>query len=100
MTTLRGLAASAERADDDMADDKIPADIRKLTFEDALAELEEIVRGLETGSGDLDGAIEAYARGVQLKRYCEARLKDAQAKIDKIVKAAGGEIATEPLDDE
>lgn len=100
MTNIPGLAASAERADADMADDKIPADIRKLTFEDALAELEDIVRGLETGSGDLDGAIEAYARGVQLKRHCEARLKDAQAKIDKIVKASGGAIGTEPLDEE
>ncbi len=83
-----------------MAEDKIPAEIRKLTFEVALAELEEIVRGLESGSGDLDGAIEAYARGVQLKRHCEARLKDAQAKIDKIVKTTGGEIETEPLDAE
>ena len=100
MTKLPGLAASAERADDHMVDEKIPAEIRKLTFEEALAELEDIVRGLETGSGDLDGAIEAYARGVQLKRHCEARLKDAQAKIDKIVKASGGEIATEPLDAE
>ncbi|MBT6093959.1 MAG: exodeoxyribonuclease VII small subunit [Rhodospirillaceae bacterium] len=81
-----------------MPNDKIPAEISKLTFEDALQQLEEIVRGLESGSGDLDNAIEAYARGVHLKRHCETRLKDAQAKIDKIVLKADGEAAVEPLD--
>lgn len=83
-----------------MPNEKIPADIRKLSFEDALQELEEIVRELESGSGDLDKAIEAYGRGVHLKRYCEARLKDAQAKIDKIVLDADGDLDSEPLDAE
>lgn len=83
-----------------MAADKIPSDIRKLSFEDALSQLEDIVRELESGEGDLDGAIEAYARGVHLKRHCETRLKDAQAKIDKIVLQADGGVDTEPLDAE
>ena len=83
-----------------MPSDKLPADIRKLTFEDALTQLEEIVRELESGSGDLDGAIEAYARGVNLKRHCETRLKDAQTKIDKIVLKSDSSTSTAPLDAE
>tara|TARA_R110002111_G_scaffold238991_1_gene300709 strand:+ start:101 stop:436 length:336 start_codon:yes stop_codon:yes gene_type:complete len=79
-----------------MAEDKIPADIKKLNFEDALSELEEIVRELETGRGALDDAINAYARGAHLKSHCEAKLKDAQAKIDKIVVGSGGTLDTEP----
>lgn len=81
-----------------MAKDKIPADIKKLAFEDALAELEEIVRELESGTGGLDDSIEAYSRGVFLKRHCESRLKDAQAKIEKIVLKSDGEATVEPLD--
>jgi len=83
-----------------MADDKIPADIQKFNFEDALGELEEIVRDLESGSGDLDEAIKAYARGAHLKRHCEYKLKDAQARIDKIVLGPDGDVDTESLDSE
>ena len=83
-----------------MAKDKIPADIKKLAFEDALAELEEIVRELESGAGGLDDSIEAYSRGIYLKRHCEARLKDAQAKIEKIVLKSDGDVSSEPLDTE
>ncbi len=81
-----------------MAEDKIPADIKKMSFEDALSELEDIVRELETGRGALDEAIGSYARGAHLKSHCEAKLKDAQAKIDKIVVGAGGTLSTEPAD--
>ena len=75
-----------------------PADIQKLSFEDALSQLEMIVRELETGTNGLDSAIESYSRGVQLQRHCEERLKDAQEKIDKITLTADGEISSEPLD--
>ena len=81
-----------------MAEDKIPADIKKLNFEDALSELEEIVRELETGRGALEEAIGAYARGAHLKSHCEAKLKDAQAKIDKIIVGSGGALSSEPAD--
>ena len=83
----------------EMASDKIPADIRKLNFEDSLEQLEEVVRELEGGTGDLDSAIESYARGVHLRRHCGSRLKDAQAKIDKIVLKTDGTVASEPLGD-
>jgi exodeoxyribonuclease VII small subunit len=69
-----------------MADqaDSIPADIATMSFEDALSELEKIVRQIEDGRGKLDDAISAYERGVALKRHCESKLKEAQAKIEQI----------------
>ena len=79
-----------------MAEQKLPADIAKMNFEDALAELEQIVRRLEGGSGKLDEAISSYERGAQLKRHCEAKLREAQARVDKIVVAADGSIKSEP----
>ena len=62
-----------------MADKKIPADIRKLSFEDALAEMEDIVHSLESGQVKLDQAIDAYTRGAHLKKHCQVKLKEAQA---------------------
>ncbi len=78
--------------------DKIPADIRKLGFEDALAEMEDIVRRLESGQVKLEDAIDAYARGAYLKKHCESKLKEAKARVDKIVLAPDGRIGTEPAD--
>lgn len=80
-----------------MSDAEIPADIRKMKFEDALAELEAIVRELEDGKVKLDEAIEKYERGAQLKQHCEAKLNEAQARIEKITRTAG-ELATEPAE--
>ena len=82
-----------------MAKTELPADIRKLSFEDALEQLEGIVSELETGQGKLDEAIKAYERGALLKRHCEAKLHEAQARIDKIVEAADGSLDTEPAGD-
>jgi exodeoxyribonuclease VII small subunit len=76
----------------------LPADVAALTFEDALAELERIVRQLEEGKGRLDEAIEAYTRGVQLKRHCEAKLAEAQARVERIVLAANGSVTTQSDD--
>ena len=81
-----------------MTENKIPTDIKKLSFELALSQLEEIVRELESGRGALDDAINAYARGAHLKSHCESKLKDAKARIDKIVVGAEGAIGAEPAD--
>ena len=62
----------------------IPPDIAAMSFEDALGELEKIVRQIEDGRGKLDEAIAAYERGVALKRHCEGKLKEAQTKIEQI----------------
>ncbi len=77
---------------------ELPADIAGLSFEDALAELERIVRQLEEGKGRLDEAIDAYTRGVQLKRHCEAKLAEAQARVEQIVLGPDGSVTTQPTD--
>ncbi len=79
-----------------MAKPDIPADIAKLSFEEALEQLEEIVHTLEGGKGKLDEAIVSYERGAALKRHCEAKLKEAQQKVDTIVAADDGSVRSEP----
>ncbi len=74
----------------------IPADIRQMSFEQALEELEQIVRRLEAGQGSLDDAIGAYERGAQLKRHCETKLQEARARVDKISFAADGSATATP----
>ena len=80
----------------DPTDVTAAADIAALSFEDALAELDRIVRDLETGQARLDDAIAAYERGAALKRHCEAKLRDAQAKVDRIVTGPDGQNRLEP----
>ena len=73
--------------------------IESLSFEAALAQLEGIVRSLETGTAPLDESIELYQRGDRLKRHCEARLKAAQARIDQIsIDADGKAVGTSSFD--
>ena len=81
-----------------MAEPNIPAEIRKMSFEQALEELKEIVERLEKGQGELDQAIEAYQRGALLKQHCEAKLRDAEQKIAKISLGADGSVGAEDLD--
>lgn len=71
-------------------------DIASLSFEKALAELEEVVSKLESGNAPLEEAIALYERGAALKAHCEAKLKAAQEKIEKIVVAETGQIRAEP----
>jgi exodeoxyribonuclease VII small subunit len=79
-----------------LAESQVPADIAKLSFEEALQELEQIVKRLEGGTGKLDDAIQSYERGTLLKRHCEAKLREAQARVDKIVIAPDGSVSAEP----
>ena len=73
-----------------------PADIAAMSFEDALAELEGIVRRLESGQIKLDDAIRSYERGAQLKRHCEQKLNEAQQRVDRIVIGPEGAVTVEP----
>ncbi len=73
--------------------------IPSLGFEAALAELETIVRDLETGKVSLEDSIAAYERGMALKSHCESKLRDAQMKIEKIVVGANGTVTTETFDE-
>jgi exodeoxyribonuclease VII small subunit len=59
-------------------------DIQSLSFEKALAALEDIVARLEAGKVDLEESIKIYERGEALRAHCEKKLKDAEAKIEKI----------------
>jgi exodeoxyribonuclease VII small subunit len=73
-------------------------DIAELSFEKALAQLEEIVAKLESGKVDLEQAIVIYERGEALKAQCEKQLKDAEARIEKITLRDGKPSGTAPLD--
>mgnify|MGYP000691723322 CR=1 FL=1 len=70
--------------------------IAEMSFEAALDELETIVRQLEDGKSALDDAISAYERGAALKKHCEAKLREAQMKVDKIVLGGDGGVGVEP----
>ncbi len=74
----------------------LPADIAALSFEQALAELDQIVQRLEGGRVALEESIDIYTRGVLLKRHCEAKLQSAQERIEKIVIGPDGTVAAEP----
>lgn len=77
---------------------KLPADIATMSFEDALKELETIVGQLEQGKVELEKSIEIYERGTHLKAHCEAKLKDAQSRVDRIVVAPDGTVKSEPAE--
>lgn len=73
-------------------------EIRKMSFEEALKDLEEIVQRLESGEVNLEESIEIYSRGTQLKRHCEAKLRAAQERVEKIVADLEGTVRAEPAD--
>ena len=75
------------------------ADVKKLSFEKALAELEQIVQKLEGGAVVLEESVTIYERGEALKRRCEELLRQAEARVEKItLDASGKPTGTEPLD--
>ena len=79
--------------------DTIQADVKKLTFERAIEELESIVKRLEDGKVPLEESVTIYERGEALKRRCEELLRQAEARVDKITTDANGQVTgTEPLD--
>ncbi|MDE2383615.1 MAG: exodeoxyribonuclease VII small subunit [Alphaproteobacteria bacterium] len=66
------------------------ADIQAMNFEKALAELETIVAKLESGRVDLEESIKIYERGEALRKHCEAKLAEAEARIEKITLSPQG----------
>ncbi|EMH80393.1 MAG: exodeoxyribonuclease VII small subunit [Pelagibacteraceae bacterium] len=73
------------------------ADIEKMSFEKAMAELETIVSDLENGSIELEESIEKYQRGIQLKKHCDQKLKEANMKIDQIEIDKNGNVTEKPF---
>ena len=75
------------------------ADVKKLTFERAMEELESIVKRLEDGKVPLEESVTIYERGEALKRRCEDLLRQAEARVQKItLDASGNPTGAEPLD--
>jgi exodeoxyribonuclease VII small subunit len=75
------------------------ADVKKLSFERAMEELESIVKRLEDGKVPLEESVAIYERGEALKRRCEELLRQAEARVDKITLDSSGQVSgTEPLD--
>jgi exodeoxyribonuclease VII small subunit len=75
------------------------SDIKQLTFEKAIEELESIVARLEGGKVPLEESVAIYERGETLKRRCEELLRQAEARIEKITLDASGQpTGTVPLD--
>ena len=65
----------------------------KMTFEKALARLEEIVRSMESGSAPLDKSLSLFEEGVGLVKFCTSELDSAEQKVKILQKSAGGEMA-------
>ena len=83
------------------AETEVPDEIAKLTFEEALEQLEGIVGRLERGDVALEESIEAYERGEALKKHCQTLLRAAEDKVEKIRLDADGKPAgVEKLDGE
>ncbi|AQT05850.1 exodeoxyribonuclease VII small subunit [Acetobacter persici] len=72
--------------------------INSLSFEDALSELEKIVRGLEGGQLKLEEAIASYERGAALRQHCETKLSEAEARVQAIVQRSDGSLTMKPMD--
>ena len=79
-----------------MAEKQEPA-IDNMSFEEALNELQSLVKALEKGEAKLEEAIRAYERGAALKQHCERKLREAQAKIEKITLTADGGLSSESV---
>ena len=74
------------------------AEVADLSFEAALAELEQVVARLESGAAPLEESIALYARGAELRRHCEDKLKAAEERVARIVQGPDGVVGVRPLD--
>lgn len=70
---------------DHSSEKKISNSVKKLSFEQAMNELELIVNALDSNSTTLDQAIEFYSKGVELRKHCERILSEAKLKVQKII---------------
>ncbi|MDG0988896.1 MAG: exodeoxyribonuclease VII small subunit [Yoonia sp.] len=74
-------------------------DVNEMTFEQAIAALEQVVGQLERGDVALDDSIALYERGAALRARCQSELKRAEEKVAKLtLDADGNAAATAPLD--
>jgi len=69
-------------------------------FEAALARLEEIVRSLESGELGLEQSLKLFEEGVKLARICNARLEEAERKVEVLLKDKNGKVTVKPFEEE
>jgi exodeoxyribonuclease VII small subunit len=74
------------------------SDISSMSFEQAMQELEAIVRRLEAGDASLDASLNDYARGTALKAHCAKTLNEAKLKVETVIKQADGSVSAVPFD--
>ncbi len=67
------------------------SDVKKMSFEDAMGELEKLVGQLESGNVPLEESIKLYERGDALKKHCEKKLAEAEEKVAQLTKGESGE---------
>ena len=65
--------------------------VAEMTFEQAMADLEQVVTQLERGDVALEDSIALYERGAELKKHCEGKLKQAEEKVAAITLDGGGQ---------
>lgn len=77
---------------------KTPLPIASLSFENAMSELEKIVRNLENGKIGLEESITEYERGDALRKHCESKLRDATLRVETLSLNAAGQPQRDPFD--
>jgi len=73
------------------------SELESLDFEKAYQELENIVERMERGEQDLENSLTDFERGVSLMKHCHSKLKDAEQKVDVLIKDNDGLFTSEPL---
>ncbi|RGP37361.1 exodeoxyribonuclease VII small subunit [Pseudotabrizicola alkalilacus] len=81
-----------------MTEKPVEKPVAGMSFEEAMAALEQVVGQLERGDVALEASIALYERGAALKAHCEAKLKDAEEKVELIRAAEGRAIGTTPVE--
>ena len=79
---------------------KKPEATNKQAFEQSLGRLEEIVRKMESANLPLDDAMKLFEEGMQLSRDCQKQLEQAEARVEILLKKAGGETVAQPFEPE
>lgn len=72
--------------------------VEAMSFEEAMAALEDVVSRLESGSVPLDESIALYEKGAALKAHCEAKLKSAEEKVAQITQGADGQVSAKTVE--
>ena len=75
-----------------------PSSIEHMSFELALNQLEAIVQKLERGQLDLDQSIKAYEIGTRLRQHCDAKLRDARLRVEKLTLAKDSTVSLEAME--